>query len=167
MSQRDGRALFLARRDELLQQAASKLHQVAPALDTGLVKPSADEHGKQIVLASVQTLSRPERLARVTADFTTVICDEAHRGTAGAWQAVLAGLGCFSDNGPLTVGITATAERTDGAALGSVCQEIVYQRGILQMISEGYLCDVRACPWSGRRGSHRKFVLPLPGPQSA
>ena len=51
MSQRGGRALFLAHRDEPLQQAASKLHH-PPALDTGLVKPSADEHGKQTVLAS-------------------------------------------------------------------------------------------------------------------
>ncbi|HEX8026064.1 MAG TPA: helicase-related protein, partial [Candidatus Limnocylindrales bacterium] len=49
-----------------------------------------------------------------------------------------------ADGGPLTVGFTATAGRGDGIGLGHVWEEIVYQRGILQMIAEGYLVDVRA-----------------------
>jgi ATP-dependent helicase IRC3 len=39
--------------------------------------------------------------------------------------------------------VTATPARADGKQLGDVWQEIVYQRGLAEMIRAGYLADVR------------------------
>jgi len=142
IARRPGRALVLAHRDELLAQAAGKLRQVDPAAEVGIVKAERDEAGAEIVVASVQTLARPSRLARV-GGFSTVVVDEAHHAAADTYLAVLRHLGAFDADGPLTVGVTATPERADDRKLGAVWEEIVYQRGIIEMIAEGYLCDLR------------------------
>ncbi len=60
---RGGRALVLVHRDELLEQAVEKFAAVAPELRVGRVKAAADEVGAPVVVASVQTLARPARLA--------------------------------------------------------------------------------------------------------
>lgn len=144
IAQRGGRALVLAHRDELITQAADKIGQVAPGLGIGVVKAEADDYDAQVVVASVQTLCRPERLDRIGRDFTTIVVDEAHHAAASTYRAVLDSLGSFRADGPLTLGFTATAGRSDGVGLGHVWEQITYQRGILQMIAEGYLCDVSA-----------------------
>lgn len=139
---RPGRALVLAHRDELLAQAAGKLRVVDPGAEVGIVKAERDEAGAEIVVASIQTLARASRLARV-GGFATVVVDEAHHAAADTYVAVLRHLGSFAPDGPLTVGVTATPERADDRALGAVWEEIVYQRGIVEMVAEGYLCDLR------------------------
>ncbi|WP_141579676.1 DEAD/DEAH box helicase [Actinomadura sp. WMMA1423] len=144
IDQRGGRALVLAHRDELISQAADKIGQVAPGLAIGIVRASDNDVNAQVVVGSVQTLCLPHRLEQLTADFTTVVVDEAHHAPARIYRDVLNGVGSFTDGGPLTVGFTATAGRSDGIGLGHVWQDIVHQRGILQMIAEGYLVDVRA-----------------------
>jgi superfamily II DNA or RNA helicase len=142
-SQRTGRALVLAHRDELITQAAGKLALIGGSLDIGIVKAQRDECDASVVVASVQTLAQPRRLERI-GSFSTVIVDEAHHSVADTYMKILDGLGCFGDDGPLTAGFTATAGRSDKIGLGAVWQEITYQRGIIQMIAEGYLCDVKA-----------------------
>lgn len=143
VSRRGGRALILAHRDELIQQAAAKLTQVSGSLDIGIVKAKRNEHDAPVVVASVQTLARPGRVERL-GEFSTVIVDEAHHAVASTYLDVLERLGCMGASGPLTAGFTATAGRSDKVGLGAVWQEITYQRGIIQMIAEGYLCDVKA-----------------------
>jgi superfamily II DNA or RNA helicase len=143
VSRRPGRALVLAHRDELISQAAGKLAQVGGSLDIGIVKAQQDDGDARVVVASVQTLAQPSRLDRV-GRFSTVIVDEAHHAVADTYMAILEGLGCFGGDGPLTIGFTATAGRSDKVGLGAAWQEITYQRGIVQMIAEGYLCDVKA-----------------------
>jgi len=141
---RDGRGLVLAHRDELIGQAAGKLRQIAPSLEVGIVKAERDEIGADVVVASIQTLARPSRLARLEANFRTIVVDEAHHASAATYVAVLRELGAFTEGGPLTVGVTATPERADKSKLGAVWQEIVYQRSMLEMIAAGYLVDLRA-----------------------
>jgi superfamily II DNA or RNA helicase len=140
-----GRGLVLAHRGELLSQARKELQQIAPELRVGLVKAEADEfEGADVVVGSVQTLLNPARLARI-GDFSTVVIDEAHHAVAPTYRKILDGLGCFGEQGPLTVGVTATAgERGDGVGLDEVFQELVFARGILYMILRGYLVDVEA-----------------------
>lgn len=147
-SQRPGRTLVLAHRDELISQAAAKLAAVSGFLDIGIVKAGRDDAGARVVVASVQTLARPGRLERL-GKFSTVIVDEAHHAVAAVYLDILERLGSMQDGGPLTCGFTATAGRSDKTALGAVWQEITYQRGIVQMIAEGYLCDVRAVQVGG------------------
>lgn len=140
----DGPVLVIAHREELLTQARDKIMTVAPDLTVGIVKAGRDECWSDVVVASIQTIARPKRLAPLIGRISTVIVDEAHHGTAQTYRDVLEGLGSFRDGGPLTIGFTATAGRGDGVGLGHVWQEIVYQRGILHMIAEGYLVDVKA-----------------------
>jgi ATP-dependent helicase IRC3 len=141
--QRGGRSLVLVHRDELLWQAAEKLQVIAPALELGMVKAARDEVDAPCVLASVQTISRETRLARLPRGFQTVIVDEAHHGVAETYRRVLAAMGSFEANGPLTLGVTATPMRGDQVGLNAVFQEIVYQQSILEMILAGYLADLR------------------------
>jgi superfamily II DNA or RNA helicase len=138
--------LVLAHRDELLSQAADKMRQVDPALDAmtvGLVKASADEWDRPVVVASVQTLGREARLARVDRRFELIIVDEAHHAAADSYQRILRGLGSFEDDGPLTLGVTATPQRADSLSLETTFQEVVYHRDILSMIRAGYLCELK------------------------
>jgi superfamily II DNA or RNA helicase len=148
VSSRPGRSLILAHRDELISQAAAKLAAVSGNLDIGIVKAKQDDYGAPVVVASVQTLARPGRLERL-GKFSTVIVDEAHHAVADIYLDILERLGSMAGNGPLTVGFTATAGRSDKIGLGHVWQEIAYQRGIIQMIAEGYLCDVKAIQVGG------------------
>src|ERR1035441_5192620 len=143
VNRRPGRALVLAHRDELITQAAGKLALVGGSLDIGVVKAKQDDRDARVVVASVQTLARPGRVARL-GKFSTVIVDEAHHAVADTYMGILAELGCMDAGGPLTVGFTATAGRSDKIGLRAAWEEITYQRGIVQMIAEGYLCDVRA-----------------------
>jgi len=143
VSRRPGRSLILAHRDELIQQAAQKLRVVSGSLDIEIVKARQDDRDARAVVASVQTLAQPGRVERM-GTFSTVIVDEAHHAVAGTYMDILERLGCMGQSGPLTAGFTATAGRSDKVALGAVWQEVTYQRGIIQMIAEGYLCDIRA-----------------------
>ena len=136
------RALVLAHRDELVQQAVAKIRMVAGSgLDIGIVKARQNDAGARIVVGSVQTLSRQGRTEQLGA-FDLVIVDEAHHAVAETYVRVLDTLGCLDDGGPLTVGFTATAARTDKLALGQVWKEITAKRGIVQLMAEGYLTDV-------------------------
>lgn len=141
---RPGRSLVLAHRDELLGQAISKIRQVYRGAPVGLVRAETDERHAPIVVASIQTLSRPKRLQRLNGQFATVVVDEAHHATADSYMRVLQHVGAFEDDGPLVVGFTATPERGDRAGLDRVFQEIVFKRTILEMVEAGYLCDLRA-----------------------
>ncbi|MDA8040134.1 MAG: DEAD/DEAH box helicase [Actinomycetota bacterium] len=144
LRRRGGRSLVLAHRDELLGQAAHKLAEAGIA-EVGKVAAKADDMAAQIVLASVQTVSRDRRLTRLvgTGMFSTVVVDEAHHVVAASYRKVLDALGAFEEGGPLTLGFTATADRGDRKGLGAVFEKVVYSRSMLPMIETGYLVDLR------------------------
>jgi superfamily II DNA or RNA helicase len=144
LQQRGGRALVLAHRDELIQQAVDKLKLVDSDLDIGVVKAERDEHHAQVVVASVQTLYRKARLSRLRPDFDTIVVDEAHHAPAKSYQRILRYLHARRDDGPLVLGVTATPERADRKSLKAVFDRIVYQKPLLEMIEAGYLADLRA-----------------------
>jgi len=141
IARRGGSALVLAHRDELLRQAAAKIAIADPtlALGVGFVAAARDDVSAPVVVGSVQTLARQSRLQRLPRQFDTVIVDEAHHASARSYRRILAHL----DPSPLILGVTATPQRSDGQLLGEVWEEIVYQRGIAEMIRAGYLADVR------------------------
>ncbi|MGA2927684.1 MAG: DEAD/DEAH box helicase [Solirubrobacteraceae bacterium] len=141
IAQRAGSALVLAHRDELLRQAAEKIALADPALGlaVGFVAAERDDVGAPIVVGSVQTLAQPRRLARLPSFFDTVVVDEAHHASARSYRRILSHL----QPSPLILGVTATPARSDTKPLGAIWQEIVFQKGILEMIQAGYLADVR------------------------
>jgi ATP-dependent helicase IRC3 len=135
----EGPALILAHRDELLQQAAAKVRLVDPQASIGFVQADRDERDYPVVVASVQTLARAARLARMPDEWRTAVIDEAHHSTAPSYRRIMDTL-----NPDLWLGVSATLERTDKVGLGAQWQEIVYTRSLLDMIREGYLADIRA-----------------------
>src|SRR5262245_61895122 len=84
------------------------------------------EHTAPTVVASVQTLSRRARLARLVPDFQTIVIDEAHHAPAPTYRRILEYCRAWHPDGPLVVGVTATPERGDRHSLRQVFDGIVY-----------------------------------------
>lgn len=139
------RSLILVHRDELVKQAAQKIRSVNRSVSVGIVKAASDEHGADVVIASVQTLARASRRSRIDPGaFGLIIVDECHHAAAKSYRDVLEYFGAFRDrDATLTAGFTATMTRADNLGLGDVWEKVVYERDILYGIGEGYLSDVR------------------------
>src|SRR5881397_2853563 len=164
VQRRGGRSLILAHRDELIQQALDKLHLVDPTMPLGIVQAARDELTAPTVVASVQTLSRRPRLARLVPDFHTIVIDEAHHALAPTYRRILEYCRAWRPDGPLVVGVTATPERGDRQSLRPVFERIVYQKTLLEMMQAGYLVDLRAiqvllqADFDALRTQHGDFV---------
>lgn len=145
------RTLILAHRDELIEQAAASVQRWWPDAEIGVVKGDRDEHYARVVVASVQTLSRPARLDRMLADtvlgpalpFGLVVVDEAHHAAATSYRSVLDGVGCGTEGGPLLLGVTATPDRGDGKGLDDLFDEVTFSFDIRWGIAREYLSDLR------------------------
>lgn len=140
------KVVIFAHRDDLIQQAVAKFESVAgDQFNVGVVKAARNEiKGNQIVVASIQTAVRENRLVDlVKAKFDIAIVDEGHHSASDGYQKVLESLGCFTEGGPLLLGVSATLRREDGKVLGDIYQNICYQDDILDMIKGGYLKDVQ------------------------
>lgn len=145
------RAVILVHRDELADQALSKLHAVAPELKLGKVKAKDNDITADVMVCSVQTLARESRARQLldaqayAGNIGLVIVDECHHATAVSYRNIMAALGCYDpDSGTVAVGFTATLARGDGAGLGDVWDDAVFVRSTLWGIANGYLTDVRA-----------------------
>lgn len=114
------RVLILVHRDELVRQTVEKLLAADRTLNIGVVKARENRASAAIVVASVQTVSRPKRLAMI-GRFGLVICDEAHRSMSDQWQRVL---GAFPEAD--IAGFSATWSRADNRQLGSFWQKISF-----------------------------------------
>jgi superfamily II DNA or RNA helicase len=136
---RGQRALVLAHRDRLIQQAADKIGQVVPWSEIGIVMAEQDRLHARCVIASVATLARARRLARMP-QFDLVIIDECHRSASASYTRIIRHV-CHQET--LLLGVTATPNRSDGVGLEEVYDEIVYQVGILDLIDQGYLVPLR------------------------
>jgi superfamily II DNA or RNA helicase len=134
------RALVLAHREELIEQAAAKIRAVRPDLRVGIVKAQRNDHyDVDVIVASVQTLA-VERRRQAIQDIGLVIVDECHHAAAPTYMDVLEHFGAW--RGVPVAGFTATMTRQDGG-LAEVWQDVVFTLDILEMIRGGYLVDVR------------------------
>ncbi|MEI6623374.1 MAG: DEAD/DEAH box helicase, partial [Actinomycetes bacterium] len=147
------RVLFVAHREEILSQARAVFRQVHPGKSIGWLGAGRDERGADIVLASVQTLTR--RINEFAAgEFDYVVIDEFHHASAQSYRRVIAHL-----NPGFQLGITATPQRTDNADLLSLCEDnLVFECGLAAGIDRQALSpfryvgvpdpvDFRPLPW--------------------
>lgn len=131
--------LILAHREELLQQASDKLKMVM-GLETALEKAqsSALDSDKMVVVASVQTLSKQNRLMKYPRDyFGTIIIDEAHHTAAKTYKGILEH---FID--AKVLGVTATPDRSDMKSLSDIFDSLAFEYKLPDAIREGYLCKI-------------------------
>lgn len=146
-----GRVLILAHREELVNQAAEKVFSATgekPAIEMA-DQSEVPGYGSSmfgqspIVVGSVQSVCRPNRLARMDqADFGLLIVDEAHHCTPqnSSYQAILEH---FKKNADCKlIGVTATPDRSDKLALGQVFESVAYEMTILDAIEGGWLCNI-------------------------
>ncbi|OCN03570.1 DEAD/DEAH box helicase [Erysipelotrichaceae bacterium MTC7] len=136
-----GRGLVLAHRGELLEQAADKLYQ-STGLKCATEKASETclDSWYRVAVGSVQSLQRPQRLAKFPKDFFDfIVIDEAHHAISDGYQRVLEH---FDEADVL--GVTATPDRGDMKNLGSYFESLAYEYTLPKAIKEGYLSPIKA-----------------------
>ena len=141
---RPPRVLVIAHRAEILAQAEATMRQaLAPASVSYVAGSSCDLSG-QLVIASIQKLSRPDGLAALASapPFDSCVIDEVHHAEAPSYRRVLAQLPRHDRS--FTLGLTATPERTDGVDIATLFDDILaYQATIGQGIAEESLVPFR------------------------
>lgn len=137
------RALVLVHTDELVTQAVEKVRLILGGSEfpwsVGVVKSDRNEVDADVIVASVQTLSRQGRKEQIQ-DVGYIVVDEAHHATASTYVSTLEHFGGMA--GVPVLGVTATPERSDGAGLGSVWHNLVFSRSTTWAMRHGYLVDL-------------------------
>jgi len=169
---KDGRVLILVHRDELALQARQKAHAITgstPCLEKadsraivgGIIEPS------KVVVASVQTLNsgricqacngtneycggacfncmggKTRRMERFNPqEFGLIITDEAHHAPANSYRRIYE---YFGTNARLKhLGVTATPDRLDEAALGQIYDTVAYEYDLPDAIDDGWLVPIK------------------------
>lgn len=137
------RTLVIAHRDELLTQAKAKLLEINPQADVGLFNATEREVKSKVIVASVPTLARGNRLKELPKDIDLIVCDEAHHAAANSYQKIFNHFGCNTYGGAKLLGVTATPSRTDKKEIGNIFEAIIFEKNVLELIKEGYLVDIR------------------------
>ena len=135
------RALILAHRGELLEQAADKLAK-ATGLKCAVEKAEESCLGSwyRVVVGSVQSMTRETRLSRFKKTyFDVIVVDEAHHCLSESYQRVLEHF-----DGARVLGVTATPDRGDMKNLGQYFEHLAYEYTLPKAIREGYLCPIKA-----------------------
>lgn len=157
------RVVFLVHRMEILYTAASTLQKFNPDKSVGVIDGTVTGAFREralkcdIVCFNTSTLgvspsarnSNSKRAQTSTAmiqelgEVSLVILDECHHAVAGVQLDCLTELGCFKQDGPKLLGMTATLFREDGKDLGDIFERCAYRKDFLELISEGYLVPPR------------------------
>lgn len=152
------RVLFVAHREEILEQALRTFRRIRPAARLGFVKGAQRDLEAEVIFASVQTLAQPELLRSIPPDrFDYIVVDEFHHAAAASYRRVLEHF-----DPVFLLGLTATPDRTDGASVASLCGDNeVFRCSLLDGIQRRLLCpftylglpddvDYEAVGWRGR-----------------
>ena len=146
------RVLYLAHREELINQLRTHVARVLPWTDIGVERAGDRARDWQpCVIASVPTL-RGNRLAQMSPErFDAIVVDECHHATAAGYVSIFEHFGLMDGCGSKTesprvrlVGLTATPSRGDGVGLHNVFDDIVYKYPIGDAIRDKWLVPVHA-----------------------
>jgi len=153
------RVLFVAHREEILNQAIDNFRRVRPNASIGRMISAQREASADLLFASVQTLGRTENLnGFASTAFDYIIIDEFHHAAAPTYRRII---DYFQPK--FLLGLTATPERMDGGDLLTLCQEnVVFEASVPDGVSSGLLCpfqyfgvpdvvDYANIPWRNAR----------------
>jgi superfamily II DNA or RNA helicase/SOS-response transcriptional repressor LexA len=132
------KVLFVAHREEILDQAEYTFVRIRPDSKVGRYTGTKHELNTDMLFASIQTLGRKHHLEKFARDhFDYIIVDEFHHAAARTYQQLLAHF-----NPRFLLGLTATPERTDQADIMALCDDnLVYRRDMFDGIRSGLLCS--------------------------
>jgi superfamily II DNA or RNA helicase/diadenosine tetraphosphate (Ap4A) HIT family hydrolase/HKD family nuclease len=134
------RGLFIAHREEILDQARAAWARVFPHLDLGKLVGRTRETEVDVLFASVQTLSRARHYRSFPRDhFDYIVIDEFHHAAADSYRRLITH---FEPS--FLLGLTATPDRMDGASLLELCgNNLVFRRNLIAGISRKLLVPFR------------------------
>lgn len=136
----EGRVLIVVPSKELREQAYEKIKTIDKDIDIGNVQANLDEVDSKIVVASRQSLThkKSNRMQRMLehGEFEYVIFDEVHQ----AVDQIRKIINKLNSNAKV-IGFTATPYNKE---LKKVFKQIDFQREILDMILQDYLCEPKA-----------------------
>lgn len=133
------KVLFVVSDKNLLYQSARRLRHDGHRVD--LIGDGIDDMdaSSKVVVATVQSLQRAERLVAVGGfGFDLIVIDETHHAITDTHLAVL--VECLHNKWDTRVlGVTATPERGDGIPLGYVFTNVSYIKDISFFVKKKYL----------------------------
>ena len=161
------RILVIAHREELIRQACDKIERVVgerPAIEMGNERADEGEsflHRARVVVSSIQTQNssvkcwecagkgcelcgnRGRRFRMETFsphEFSLVIIDEAHHAPAVSYRRLIQH---YQQNKQCKLlGVTATPDRADEAALGQIFETVAFDYQLPNAIADGWLVDI-------------------------
>ncbi|MBI4951256.1 MAG: DEAD/DEAH box helicase family protein, partial [Myxococcales bacterium] len=138
--ERGKRLLFLAHREEILEQAEQSYARVFPDRSRGLLVGERRDVEADLLFASVQTVRHAEHLRAFDRDhFDYIVVDEFHHAAAPTYQAILAHF-----EPAFLLGLTATPDRMDGTSLLDACDgNLVARVGLVEGITRKLLVPFR------------------------
>ena len=132
------RVLFVAHREEILNQAATTFHNIRNSDDYGFFRGADKCTDKSVIFASVMTLGKSEYLnddyfARDYFDY--IVIDEFHHAVNNPYRKIV---DYFQPK--FLLGLTATPERMDGRNIYEICDyDVPYELPLVDAINKGML----------------------------
>ncbi|MBQ1784528.1 MAG: DUF3427 domain-containing protein [Gammaproteobacteria bacterium] len=154
------RVLFVAHREEILNQAAATFGRIRPHARIGFYRDQQRDTQVDLLFASVQTLGKVEHLERFKPQhFDYIVIDEFHHAAAPTYHRLL---NYFAPG--FLLGLTATPDRTDNANILALCDDnLVFERDLFAGVSAKLLVpfhyygifdedvDYQSIPWRNGR----------------
>jgi superfamily II DNA or RNA helicase/SOS-response transcriptional repressor LexA len=162
--------LFVAHREEILEQAERTFVRMFPDSKVGRYTGQLRELDVDMLFASVQTLGKQKHLEKFnTGYFDYIVIDEFHHAAARTYQQLLS---YFHPR--FLIGLTATPERTDQSDILHLCDDnLVFRRDLVDGINTKILCpfhyygigdkhvDYQEVPWRNHKFDHDALVNQL------
>ncbi len=164
------RILFVAHREEILQQAEQTFARIRPDLKIGKYNGSIRDKNVEMLFASIQTIGKIPHLSQFTPHhFDYIVIDEFHHAAARTYRKLL---NHFETR--FLLGLTATPNRSDQADILSLCDNnLVFSRNLFNGIEMEVLCpfkywgiadtevDYKAIPWRNGKFDPEQLVNQL------
>ncbi|RID83487.1 DNA helicase [Peribacillus asahii] len=130
------RILFIAHREEILQQAKKSFQIIMPDRTFSIFNGNVKENNGDAIFASIYTLSMKKHLETFDSkEFDLIIIDEFHHAAANSYQRVL---DYFDPR--FLLGITATPDRNDNKDVYAICDgNVAFRMDFLEAISRKWL----------------------------
>lgn len=160
------RVLFIAHREEILQQAMKSFQVIDPEKSYGIFDGKRKESHGDTIFASIYTLSIQKHLQSFRSDqFDLIIIDEFHHAAANSYKRVLE---YFAPK--FLLGITATPDRNDNKDVYAICDgNVAFRLDFLEAISRNWLApfkyfgiyddtDYSQITWLGNRYDEQELL---------
>lgn len=130
------KVLFVAHREEILDQAAATFLRIRPKSRVGYYVSQQRDFDADVLCASIQTIGKDEHLDRFGADhFDYIVVDEFHHAAAPTYRRLLKHF-----KPKFLLGLTATPDRSDQSDILTLCDDnLVFTCSLFEGIRSGFL----------------------------